>query len=163
MAEAPRSSTRPRTALIVGGCLVAVGIAVFAWYPRDGYQSAAPPVPVSKAWYTVDDGVSWFADDDNRITPFDHQGKKAYRCYVWTCDGGKTQFVSHLERLKATLLKNRQATGRLEPGDLILSPMDVKPPRTGDAGWADYNTPAGVQIHTPRCPHGGTPTPVEAH
>src|SRR5689334_11283784 len=76
-------------------------------------SEAAPPVPVGKAWFTTDDGKTWFADDDNRLFPFDKDGKKAYRCYVWTCDGGKTKFVSHLERVRDPLWTQRQATGRL--------------------------------------------------
>ena len=164
MSKTTKSSTR-KTVLIVVGCLLAIGVAVFEWYPRgDTMRNTAPPVPVAKAWYTTDDGQTWFADDDNRVFPFDKAGKKAYRCYVWTCDGGKTEFVSHLERIRDPLWTQRQATGRVTPTDLIIMPpLDVKLPKTGEKGWIDSSLPTAVQIRTPRCPDGRTPQLVQPH
>jgi hypothetical protein len=118
----------------------------------------------TKAWYTDDDGRTWFVDDAGRVSPFDHNGKKAYRCYVWTCDGGKTKFVSHLERLKPERLKARQSAGPNKAPDFILPmDLDVKPPLSGESGWTDSGLQAGQAIRTPHCPSGqqGTPEPVE--
>src|SRR2546422_10453637 len=53
------------------------------------------------AWFTDDDGKTWFADDVNRLTPFDHNGRQAVMCFVYTCDGGKTKFVLYLSRCSA--------------------------------------------------------------
>jgi hypothetical protein len=112
-------------------------------------------------WYTTDDGKTFFADDADRISPFEHNGKQAYRCYVWTCDGGKTKFVSHLERHKPSIWRARQAEGRVRPEDLTMSPFDVKPPLSGEGGWMDFSSPGGERIRTPRCPSGGgAPQPV---
>jgi hypothetical protein len=106
-----------------------------------------------KAWYTVDDGKSWFPDRLGRVVPFDHQGKKAYRCYVWTCDDGKTTFVSHLERIKDSVRANLKKE-TFEPWELIPGSMEAKAPLTGDSGWIDSMSASYDNLRTPRCPGG---------
>jgi hypothetical protein len=108
-----------------------------------------------KEWFTIDDGKTWFADDATKLPPFEHQGKPAYRVRVWTCDGGRTTFVSHLERI------NAQAKAKLEqmkPEHRVISPeyqmIEVKPPQTGDQGWVPVGTPQAEAIVTPKCPPG---------
>jgi hypothetical protein len=156
----------PKAAVIIFGValLALLGVAIVQFKGRSGGGSSGTGSP--QAWYTEDDGKTWFADDAGRLSPFDHNGKQAYRCYVWTCDGGKTQFVSHLERLKPERLKEHQAAAANKSVDFILPDMDmlVKPPLTGDRGWVGFSTPAGQAIRTPRPPPGqhGTPEPVEA-
>src|SRR5262245_24765748 len=81
--------------------LVALVVFIFLQF-RSENDVRSPDRGGAKSWYTVDDGKTWFPDRANRVSPFDHQGKTAYRCHVWTCDDGKTTFVSHLERLKAS-------------------------------------------------------------
>lgn len=59
-------------------------------------QEAAPRYG-SVAYYTDDDGKTYFEDDIRKIAPFDHKGKQAYRAHVYTCDGGKTKWVAYME------------------------------------------------------------------
>ena len=115
-----------------------------------------------KSFYTVDDGKSWFADRAKRVTPFEHEGKTAYRCYVWTCVDGKTTFVSHLERLKASVRAGLKGKDQVEPFELIPGSVEVKAPLTGDAGWVDSMSPDAITLQTPRCPGGkpGIPQPA---
>ena len=54
--------------------------------------------PPGKWYFSDDDGKTWFADDFQKLAPFDHNGKTAYRAYVMTCDGGKTTWCAWLER-----------------------------------------------------------------
>jgi hypothetical protein len=153
-------------AIVCGVAIVAaLGLALTKF---GGGRSEAPSPSgfgSGKAWYTDDDGRTWFADDAGRTSPFDHNGKQAYRCYVWTCDGGKSKFVSHLERLKPERLKEVQAGGPNKRADFILPSMDleVKPPLTGDHGWTGYSKPGAEAIRTPHTPpgQGGTPVAVE--
>jgi hypothetical protein len=155
---------RPKAvAIAVGIAVVAVLAFILIDFGADGMggQSLGD---VPKAWYTDDDGKSWFADAADRTSPFDHNGKPAYRCYVWTVDGGKTKFVSHLERTKPSALKARQASGgKPGPADLMMPFMDleVKRPLTGDRGWTDYGLPAGEAIRTPHPPAGQQGVPEE--
>ncbi len=60
-------------------------------------QSRGPQIP-TQAYYSVDDGQTFFADDINLVPPFEKDGKMAVRAHVFTCDGGKTPFVAYLER-----------------------------------------------------------------
>src|SRR5438093_6857424 len=89
---------KPGAAIAVSVLLIAAVFSFLALRAR-GEREAGASAGGPKAWYTIDDGRTWFADAANKVVPFEHQGKQAYRCYVWTCDGGKTKFVSHLERL----------------------------------------------------------------
>src|SRR5213592_4495046 len=89
----------PKAVLAVSVALIVAMSSVAALH----LMGERPPKPTpygAKSWYTVDDGRTWFADDAAKLVPFQHDGKPAYRCYVWSCDGGKTKFVSHLERVK---------------------------------------------------------------
>ena len=52
---------------------------------------------VANAFFTTDDGKTWFADDAAKFPPFDKDGKPAYSAILFTCDGGKTQFVGYLQ------------------------------------------------------------------
>jgi hypothetical protein len=163
-----RETINERPAIVVVlSVVIILAMAVVTWMQIRGPGTTQPAdrASLAKSWFTTDDGKTWFPDDANRVTPFDHQGKKAYRCYVWTCDEGKTKFVSHLERAKPGLWRERQATGKYEPNDLVFSPFDVKPPGAPETAWTDQSSSTGYQIATPRCPQGqsGTPLPVKAN
>jgi hypothetical protein len=120
-----------------------------------------------RAWYTIDDGKTWFADHASRVPPFDHQGKPAVRCYVYTCGDGKP-WVSHLMRYTPEGAKHRatpQPLQGFDPASLakLQSTVEVKPPGTGDKGWLKLNDPKAAAFQTPKCPHGTDHniTPVE--
>src|SRR5579862_2306749 len=48
---------------------------------------------VSRMYYSDDDGKTYFADSTSRIFPFDHNGKPAYRAYVF--QGSGQPFVAY--------------------------------------------------------------------
>ena len=50
-----------------------------------------------QAFFSIDDGKTFFTDDAAKIPPFKKDGKDAVRAHVFTCDGGKTKFVGYLE------------------------------------------------------------------
>jgi hypothetical protein len=121
-------------AVVVAVAVVAVGVTMW----RGGEEGVPPRPPPARAWTPVYDGQTRFADRDDQVVPFDHNGKPAYRCFVWTCDGGKTRFVSHLERLTAAGRQRATAGGaqaRPLPMELFPGSREVKRPRTGDQGW----------------------------
>lgn len=62
------------------------------------YQTRAGKAPNAySAYYTTDDGQTTFVDDFFKAYPFDHDGKPAYRAYVFQTSSGK-RFVGYLER-----------------------------------------------------------------
>ena len=154
-----------KAVLLASAILIALMLCVAAFYAK---APATQTQYGSRSWYTTDDGKSWFADEASKLVPFQHDGKPAYRCYVWTCDGGKTAFVSHLERIKAEMLTMLTRAGKTKVDFLDMPPgsLQVKPPATGDANWVDVTDPRATAISTPRCPGGGTgstPLPVIPH
>ena len=153
---------KPGSAIAVVALVLVALIVIMILQFRDGDELTASNGEGPRSWYTVDDGETWFLDRANRISPFDHEGKKAYRCYVWTCDDGKTTFVSHLERIKDSVRAGLKGKEEVEPWELIPGSFEFKPPLTGDSGWIDASSPAAIGVQTPRCPNGGTGVPRPA-
>jgi hypothetical protein len=155
-----RESMNRKPGLMLGAAIVLCvlgGFFVFRQWKSGNQDSFSV-----REWYTTDDGQTWFADEMGKFVPFQHEGKPAYRCHVWTCDGGKTKFVSHLERIPPDIKK--QLDGMDPKRALVMfdpSSMEVKPPLTGDQGWVNMRAPHAEAIITPKCPGGtGTPTMV---
>jgi hypothetical protein len=120
-------------------------------------------------FFTDDDGKTWFEAGADKLPPWDHNGKPAVRCYVFTCDGGRTKFAGYLERYTAETKRMLEAprgggggTGdgpvQLAAGNPLLLSMgiEVKPPLTG--AWVPKSDPRAQTIIVPKCPSGsGTP------
>jgi hypothetical protein len=143
--------------------LAAVAVPIYVLFSQNRVEPAQTISGVPQGWYTEDDGQTWFRADLNKLTPFDHNGKQAYRCFVWTCDGGKTQFVSHVQRYKPAVLRMYATKGTIELWEVPPGGVEVKP-ALSTAGWADASLPEAQPIITPRCPgaRGQTPVPVDA-
>ena len=113
-----------------------------------------------KALFTDDDAKTWFADDAERVTPFDHNGKQAVMCFVYTCDGGKTKFVSYMTRLTAESKKQREgqmakAKGKgINPRTAIMPGAAMEVKRPGEATWVNMNDARAQEITELRCPDG---------
>lgn len=78
-----------------------------------------PERPSTKAWYTTDDGQTWFKDSNRKVAPFQKDGKEAVLAHVFTCEGN--QFVGYMTRYKPKgkrmLEEFRAAEDRGEPLD----------------------------------------------
>lgn len=106
----------------------------------------------AKAWFTTDDGKTYFADDLSKQPPFQKDGRTAYGCYVWSSDGGKTTWVSHLYR--HTGGANEAGQRRSLANEFAGSNMEVK--RPGDTAWVKATDPRGIEIQRPKAPGGGS-------
>jgi hypothetical protein len=144
----------PTLAIVAVSLLVVVAVGVMLKQLFGNEASDVSGTTPPQGWFTVDDGKTWFAAPGNKVAPFDHNGKPAYRCYVWTCDGGKTKFVSHLERLKPAARAKYGPQQEVEPWNLPPGAEEVKLPLSGDAGWIGEESPQASQIFMPRCPDG---------
>lgn len=134
-------------AMVVAVALAVLGIGVLVW--RMAGSVVARPIGQS-VWFTIDDGKTWFAESSTKLPPFEHQGKTAYRCYVYTCDGGRTAFVSHLERFTPEITQRLKTGGAFDP--MLASAIEVKEPGTGDTGWVKQSDPKAAAIMRPICP-----------
>jgi hypothetical protein len=114
-----------------------------------------------KAYFSADDGQTWFTDDVTRPFPFDHDGAPAYRAMVFRC--GDTTFCGYLQALPE---KTRDALEALPPNwearyAAMQSDSDqimVKKP--GEKSWVHQGNTRYEQIIKPTCPDGSGQAPV---
>lgn len=144
--QKPNAGRHRVVAAVVIITIVAAGAAVL-WR---GSRAPDDPASATEAWFTTDDGKTWFADSAAKLSPFEHAGKLAYRCYVFTCDGGATKFVSHLERHPAGAHKALNKGAPFDPMRVVS--VEVKDPLTGEKGWTPQTNPRADVIKAPRCP-----------
>lgn len=127
---------KPGLAAAIAGGLILVGLVLM------GVQLRGPSAPAAatRAFFSDDDGKTWFVDDAAKIPPFVHGGKEAVRAYVYRSAKGK-EFVNHLERYKpdAKALLEAAARGDKSAGNVAAvqgahtGGREVK--RPGDAKW----------------------------
>jgi len=117
--------------------LIAIAAILFASRaaPRDAGRAGV------QDFYSADDGKTWFADSADKPSPFEKNGRHAYRAYVWKSADGK-KFVSHLER--------SVAAASAIPG----ANLEVKKPGAGDDSWVKTSTPAAQKVMAPIGPDG---------
>src|SRR4051812_16280853 len=77
------------TAAGVGLFVIAAFIAVRTFWP-------VKQANLDRAYYSDDDGKTWFADSAFRVAPFDHNGKTAVVAHVYNYADGKKEFCAYL-------------------------------------------------------------------
>jgi hypothetical protein len=133
---------RPRVAAAMTAGLLGVAAAVFIW------ANKGVPDRVTRAYYSDDDGKTFFDDDVDKIYPFDHGGKPAFRAYVYQC-GKEKPFVHYLGRYtdKAKARMAELMTNATDPeaaGELARlrnTAIEVKKP--GEPNWVPLFSSAG--------------------
>jgi hypothetical protein len=156
---------RPRVAAAAaGGVLVlavaAIVVQLYAGRPR--YTSGIP------AFFSADDGKTWFAADGTLIPPFPHEGGQAVRAHVYSC-GGRA-FVAYLERYtpdaRAAMEGARRASAEGKMPDIgaiqraTISGREVKKPGSGEWVRTEGNFARYGPIVTPKCPDGAAGEPL---
>jgi hypothetical protein len=140
--------------------LVAVAIIVHSFWPEK-------KADLSQAFYTDDDGKTWFADSTYLVTPFDHNGKTAVVAQIYSYDDGKKQFCAYLAQFtpqaKRTLeaaLSDAQKNGR-PAGSVTLyqdprfmkEGTEIKLPGSNNS-WIPYDDPRAQSIFSIHSPDG---------
>jgi hypothetical protein len=115
------------------------------------------PTSAPEAFFSVDDGQTFFAASSENVAPFDFQGKQAVRAYVFECAGKR--FVGYVERYtipaRATLINEKKSTPELQ-----IHGRELKKP--GEATWVSSGDFAAIaKVTDVRCPDGRAPEPVE--
>jgi hypothetical protein len=139
-------NNKPWIAYVVAGVFVLIAGVLYLSLrtPTPEAQS-----PVQPAFYSNDDGKTWFVDSTDKRSSFEKDGKRAYRVYVWKGSDGK-EFVSHLEREIAPKAKDgkpipQQATKGTNLA-YATGPREVKKPGAPETAWTPIQSPAGLQI-----------------
>jgi hypothetical protein len=78
-------------AMAAGVCLIALSIIIAARQFRPHTIR-----PLANAYFTIDDGATYFKESLTKIPPFDHDGKEAVRAFVVSGDGGAHRWVAYL-------------------------------------------------------------------
>ena len=138
---------------------------VFIIWQAFGGRSHLRNMGPGKAFFSDDDGKSWFVDDATKIPPIDHDGKKAYRVQVFKCGDSGSPFVSHLETYSDDIKAKMEAAMKGDP-NRPEAPMEymnyensMKVKRPGDAKWVEMNQKTMNEyskIMTPVCPDGSS-------
>lgn len=147
--EKINQNSQMATIIVAAILVVAIGLMI---YQFSGGGSSTP-TPPDQMYYTVDDGASFFVDGAGKM-PFSHEGKPAYRAYVFKTDSGK-EFVGYIERISPRLDK-MLSTGsdKVDKAALLANPgaYEVKAPGANNR-WLNPATEAGhlvtVDIKTP--------------
>ena len=114
-------------------------------------------------YFSDDDGATYFLDNLAQEVPFDHNGKLAFRAYVFRCQSG-APFVAFLGRpLGASSAQPKPAAPvNTEEGirAAVKHPasggaLEVKKP--GQTTWVPLSSPEGNEIASVKCPDGRTP------
>lgn len=92
-----RQTMNEKPALTTGvtAGIIVVAIAIIVWQSM-GKSGPSTSIP-TKAFFSDDDGKTWFVDDVTKIPPFDHNGKPAFRVKLFRCGDNGKPFVGHLE------------------------------------------------------------------
>jgi hypothetical protein len=144
--------------------VVAIAIVSFQLFGDGGSGIEAP----TSAFYTDDDGKTFFKDDAYKVVPFDHGGKQAYRADVFKCADGK-QFVGLMYRHNAVgrkAMEEHIAKGAKDPDGSFLTGLDVQGTEVKRAGapnsaWTPNVEPETIQ-RSVKCASGDVPALVNA-
>lgn len=121
---------------------------------------------LARAYYTVDDGKTWFADSAYRVAPFDHNGKAAVVAHVYNYADGKKEFCAYVAKfnddakakLEAAIAAAQKAGKPPESvalwGDRSFMRDGVVVKKPGDATWLRYADPAANAVFTIKAPDG---------
>lgn len=95
-----------RNPAVTGGAALALIILaglVIIWQIR-----STAPRNEDQAYFTLDDGKTWFIDDITKVPPFEKNGKMAVKAYLYKCKGVDQPFVGYVERFADPVMKQLQ-------------------------------------------------------
>jgi hypothetical protein len=135
-----------------------VGVLLIVYEVHSVYSLPRPKVETS-AYFSDDDGATYFADSISRIPPFDHDGKQAVSAEVFSCQNGQQLFIGFLRRFRGPK-QGQPVAPAVFPDE---TKAEVSLPLKGERGWMPVSSAAAVKIIDVRCPDGSAddPKPVQ--
>jgi hypothetical protein len=152
----------PAVAMVAAGILVVLAGSILVY----AYRPARLP-ETSKAFFSSDDGQTWFTDSAYLLPPFDHDGAQAVSAVVFSgADGGKP-FCGYLTRytpegraqLSAAMADAKARSLPPSSVQLFSNPgflnryMEVRAPGPGKP-WVRSGDPRASEILSVRAPNG---------
>jgi hypothetical protein len=124
-------------------------------------NSSAIPAPLKTAFYSDDDGKTFYPDDTSRISPYDHNGKQAVRVTVFRWGNG-APFVGYMTRLNESGRKRMQELSALpdtaanDAARGAISTKTTEFKRPGEEKWQPIGSPGATADMNPAPPPGET-------
>ena len=135
--------------------VIAIGIIVWQMMPE------RPQRIITKSYFTVDDGKTWFEESAEKLAPFDKDGKEAVRAHLFRCGENGEKFVGYLEKLHPEAKRrldefqsNPSNKGRVMPGQAEMEEGARLVKRPGAPKWLSETSPMASQITTIKCKDG---------
>lgn len=150
------------TALTAGIIILAIVVILWQAFGKSGPSAQVP----TKAFFSDDDGQTWFLDSADKIPPFDHDGKLAYRVQLFRCGEGTKPFVGHLEgfdeadkqKIEESVKSGVKAAVATSARMGMGNGLKIKRPK--EAVWVKFDpaNPQSIQeyqkVMQPICPDG---------
>lgn len=154
-----RQKINGNPAVIAAFAVVLIGIT--GWFSFKSIRGSGAPYIPTQAYFSSDDGKTWFADDKKKAPPFKAaDGKDAVQAVVVSCKGGKDPFVMYLWRYTAdakSKLDEAAASGdpaKLGAAETAVS-MSREMKKPGQSEWirmTDFKNSPSVMAMV--CPPG---------
>ena len=156
---------KPGLTTAVTAGIILVAILFIGWQSCGGGGDGG--MVSDKAFFTVDDGKTFFVDKITNIPPFQKDGKLAVRAQVFTCDDGKTKFVGYLEMyapqdkamMEAIAKGQTTNTPMATPMPYMAGQPLVKKPGAPPNAWIGIGPQTSTiyqQVVSVKCPDGST-------
>jgi hypothetical protein len=158
---------KPAIGLGIGIGIVVIAIVIIVWQfmGSSGTKELTGPMTTDQAYYSDDDGKTFFADASKKLTPFKHAGKDAVLAMVYRCSSG-APFVGYLERHTA---QAKHLSGiALEMGN---RPNFADPPvfelkKPGNGAWVpadNKNVKKVLELIDVTCPGNASEAPQKVY
>jgi hypothetical protein len=131
--------------------IIVIAVCLFA--AQKAYRGDELPDVISKVYFSDDDGKTYFAAGIENGIDFTHDGKHAFRAYVYRCDSGKA-FVGFLGRGSGGHGAAPAAPDPQHPGAGGSPTAGIEIKKPGQAKWVAFGSVEGQAIIRSLCPSG---------
>lgn len=105
-----RQTLNERPAIGIGAAigLVVIALVIIIWQVAGRRTDAGPDI-TDQAFYSDDDGQTYFTDSKAKLPPFTHNNKQAYLAGVFRCGDKGKPFIAYLSKYPDDVRKQLEA------------------------------------------------------
>ena len=145
--------TLNKNPMISAGAIGAVILIVLGFIIFTSMGSGPASTAGQKAFFSIDDGKNYFADDASKIPPFQKDGKEAVQAIVFSFDGNKKvvylkRFTPEAKRKLEAATSNKNKPDMAIVDAINFTGVEVKAP--GDKEWVKQNDAKAAKIMNPQ-------------
>lgn len=136
-------------------CVAVLAIGLGWWEIRSSANASAS-LSTSSAYFTDDDGKTYFVGQSDQIVPFQHNGKTAYLATVIQC-GKEAPRVAYLLRYSPAAIQQIEQVRKsgqnieLATSSIIADGSEVR--RPGEEKWLPIHSAAAAKVLKIECPN----------